>query len=131
MTMYLTECTKERDSATILRMLFEMIALLAAILIKTLIIGDTSRECEKPPFQYLNNTLLNNTDTNDSINLIINSTLLYKSQNTTQQEYSFFNRIESRYFLVALGYSSSFIIAEVLLALAVKEKPGNNFINNQ
>lgn len=107
MTMYLSECEKERDSATIIRMYFEIISLLIALIAQNLVIGDSSSECDIP---IMINNLNNNTYKHD------------QEQSDKQTIIQPNINIQSRYLLIAIVFSSTFIISQILLAFGVKER---------
>jgi len=95
MTMYLSGCKKERESATMICMFFETASILIAILSQYLVIGDSSGECEKP----------------DKSNITTHN-------NTTTQHFG----LHDRYFTIAVVFASTFLIAFFLICFGVKER---------
>jgi Na+/melibiose symporter-like transporter len=98
MTMYLSGCKKERESATMICMFFETASILIAILSQYLVIGDSSGECEKPDNFKSNIT------------------------NTTVTTHHF--SLHERYLTIAVIFASTFLIAFLLICFGVKERTG-------
>jgi sodium-dependent lysophosphatidylcholine symporter 1 len=109
MTMYLSDCERERDSATIIRMYLEIISLLVAIIAQNLVIGDSSSECDVP-------LIIGNLTNNDTYR--IHDKEKYDINSIIQPNMN----IQSRYLLIAIVFSSTFIISQLLLAFGVKER---------
>lgn len=110
MTMYLSDCKKERESATMICMFFETASILIAILSQFLVIGDSSGECEKPDISSTNATMQYNNITTIA---------------TTTHHFG----LHERYFTIAVIFASTFLIAFFFICFGVQERTGSLNLN--
>ncbi len=101
---------KMRETATVFRLIFEMIGVLLALSNFWLMIGDASRECTIP----LNlQTLANQTDISNNLTNVLQLDESVKVP-----------ALKEQYFFIAIILSSLFVFSQIILLVFVKERVG-------